>query len=510
MGTIVDTSKDISMSGTHSGTVPNCRLFILGGRDLDEEQWKQKFSKYGTIEHVVIHKDKKTDEPKGVCYITYAKASEAFLAQEAMDRQMVAGDAKPIKVNIASDKREGNKKDENEGRFHRCICVKVALSATEKQVKEDFSQYGEIDMVNLMTPRTRYTAEDTLAFVRYVRAYSAALAVENCDPSYKAMFADNKPKPHKRQRDWEEDRFRGPPDLDRFGGPRGREEDRFRGPPDLDRFGGPRGPPGPPGMDRFGPRGPPDLPPPPIAPPLPPLPPKKPDTCLEVMTTDLPDPLFRRLFDLIPGFDYCEIDQRTGIALVRYVTPDAAAYAKERLSGFEYPPGQKLGVRFAPKSRQILPDMDSIARKLKHCQAEVAAVGRLHGDDPNIDRFVQYTDIPLPKPQLMAPKTAKCKERLFIVCMPKPIPYDILVDAFCRFGNLIEIYLIKEKNFGYARYADKDSARRASEAINGKRLCNSNMKAVVAEKSENEDGEGGVEADHEEAERNKRIKIEEM
>jgi len=35
-----------------------------------------------------------------------------------------------------------------------------------------------------------------------------------------------------------------------------------------------------------------------------------------------------------------------GIAYVQYDSAQAAAYAKEKLDGFEYPPGYRVAVRF--------------------------------------------------------------------------------------------------------------------------------------------------------------------
>jgi len=35
-----------------------------------------------------------------------------------------------------------------------------------------------------------------------------------------------------------------------------------------------------------------------------------------------------------------------GIAYVQYDSPEAAAYAKQKLDGFEYPPGYRLAVRY--------------------------------------------------------------------------------------------------------------------------------------------------------------------
>lgn len=57
-----------------------------------------------------------------------------------------------------------------------------------------------------------------------------------------------------------------------------------------------------------------------------------------------------RLCDFFPGLDYCNVrhDPKTRqcFASVVYSSSQAALYAKEKLHGFEYPPGQRLIVKF--------------------------------------------------------------------------------------------------------------------------------------------------------------------
>ena len=57
-----------------------------------------------------------------------------------------------------------------------------------------------------------------------------------------------------------------------------------------------------------------------------------------------------RLCDFFPGLDYCNTrhDPKTRqcYATVVYNSLQSAAYAKEKLHGFEYPPGQRLIVKF--------------------------------------------------------------------------------------------------------------------------------------------------------------------
>jgi len=89
-----------------------------------------------------------------------------------------------------------------------------------------------------------------------------------------------------------------------------------------------------------------------------------------------------RLFDIIPGLDTCHYDHTTGLsvclfmclsgvladdqvqrlivqlsvsatagkALVKYLSPQSAAYARDKLDMFEYPPGYRMSVQFITRS----------------------------------------------------------------------------------------------------------------------------------------------------------------
>ena len=80
-------------------------------------------------------------------------------------------------------------------------------------------------------------------------------------------------------------------------------------------------------------------------------------------------------------------------------------------------------------------------------------------------------------------------QRLFVVfkeCRTDSPPQNILNDVFGRFGNLIEVYCLKGKRCGYAKYANKESARQAMEALNHQTLCGTFLKVMIAEQSYSE------------------------
>lgn len=46
-------------------TPPNSRLFVIGSKQLTEEDFREAFSKYGDIEEIWLVKDRATGERKG-------------------------------------------------------------------------------------------------------------------------------------------------------------------------------------------------------------------------------------------------------------------------------------------------------------------------------------------------------------------------------------------------------------------------------------------------------------
>lgn len=54
------------------------------------------------------------------------------------------------------------------------------------------------------------------------------------------------------------------------------------------------------------------------------------------------------------------------------------------------------------------------------------------------------------------------------MCHPSPPPIYALKDVFGRFGNLIDIYMLNGKTFGYAKYSSKESADKAIVVSTGR------------------------------------------
>lgn len=76
----------------------------------------------------------------------------------------------------------------------------------------------------------------------------------------------------------------------------------------------------------------------------------------------------------------------------------------------------------------------------------------------------------------MANPNADVAQRCFIVCIPKALPTSVLKQTFCRFGDLIDVYLLPNKNCGYAKFASEKSAKKAMETLHGAEILNVRLK----------------------------------
>ena len=206
------------------------------------------------------------------------------------------------------------------------------------------------------------------------------------------------------------------------------------------------------------------------------------------------------LFDLIPGMEYCDLkhvhDHNThesrGIAYVMYKSVGYATCAKEKLNGFEYPPG----------SRQVKFAEENTSSNRIHCShmhtstgAPMAAVNPMvfntiqtptsfyqASSATNTGTTSPYTTAVLPNPQPFAEVAA----RLFIVCQPRAPPEQVLKDVFSRFGNLIDVWMVGDRNFGYAKFSSKLSADAAISGLNEKEILGMKVTVLHADPPKNE------------------------
>ncbi|KAM4607247.1 RNA-binding protein 45 isoform 1-T3 [Polymixia lowei] len=437
---------------------PNSRLFLVTSRSVSEDAIREGFSVFGDIQGVWVVKDKQTKESKGVSYVKFSKSSQACLAMEEMHGKVLLEGTKPIKVFIAQSRSSGRHRDVEDEELTR-IFVMIPKTFSEEDLKDTFKEYGDIEYCVII--KNKFTGESKgLGYVRYYKPSQAALAIENCDRAYRAILAE--PRSRTTAADGE---YPG-------GGARA---DHMTGDP-MNPYPFPMDPGNYQVTDY-----------------------RSSDVitrCLMVSSrATITQEQIYALFDIIPGMDYCELQRdpyglSKGHAVIRYNNLGSAVYAKEKLNGFEYPPGNRLVVthiddgedRTSPVGRMAMQFVaaqmmstvwngPSSSQMLKNTTAfpAVSAVPRIQ------------TDVSLPSLKKLAPPDSKSKERLFVVFSPSPLPLDVLEDVFCRYGSLIEVHLVPGRKVGYMKYADKQCADEAMAALHGRVVNGVRMKVMLAD-----------------------------
>lgn len=69
----------------------------------------------------------------------------------------------------------------------------------------------------------------------------------------------------------------------------------------------------------------------------------------------------------------------------------------------------------------------------------------------------------------------------FLYDFIQALPPKILNNVFSRFGDLIDVYLLPNKNCGYAKYASESSAMKAIEVLHSAEICGVKLKVMEAE-----------------------------
>ncbi|KAK2142014.1 hypothetical protein LSH36_1005g00011 [Paralvinella palmiformis] len=483
------------MSSREDSGVSYNRVFVLGAKTATKDDFKESFGKYGEIKDIWMVEDRKTGEFKGVTYITFSKASEAALAIEELNGHTIGTSPKPLKVILANDKREGNVRDPNEGERMQRLFIMVPKDMTEEEIKEKFEEYGQVEFVRLLKDR-RSGESRGLAFVKFYRAYHCALALEQCDPGFKAVFAAPRESSSSRHDKWDDysDSYSGSRDythgshssLTSYSDTSTNRTPLLISPAapnplaDLLRSYSTTG-----------------------------------QTTLEVMAAPgvTRDQLYT-LLDMTPGLEYCEVDRDSGVAYVQYKLPQLAAYAKDKLSFLEYPPGYRIAVRYQEaytpyrsqttgnsnveqvattlnaslqglESGNIQNNLGTLVESIKKATEILQKAGIQGGIAPlgcsSSEERVRFCNVPLPLTKPFAHRDSAVAERLFLVSQPDPFSTKYLHDVFCRFGDLIDAYFVPGKNYGYAKFASHDAAEEAMRVLHGQTVCGMRLKVMKAD-----------------------------
>ncbi|XP_072935271.1 RNA-binding protein 45-like [Epargyreus clarus] len=443
------------------------RLFIVCDRNSTEQDFREAFSQFGTVENIRIPHDPNTGNAKGIVFIKFSKTSEAAAALEAMNFQTLPNSNRRLKIMIATNRSDiRDSQDEDNTEKYLRLFVTIPRKMRENELEEYFNQFGKVDSVLIQRDRETHESKG-FAYITYRTFKEAALAFEGCDRSYRCVFSQ--PKRHRRN-----------------------PETVFQS--SISNLASSS-------LNH--------------------------NTALVSMMTARPEGYTRvnfvcspyltqlhveRLFDIIPGMIHCryfvDLMRNHGKGMVQYSNPVSAAHAVAKINDFECPPGSRIHVNpgnnkfdtheknfdnlpnvvknlkgaIESSSNTSTPDLAQLAEAIAEASKliKMATTGVNDNDLPDT-ADVKYCSVPLPQPQPLADIDSPTAKRCFLVCKPQPPPLTVLRDIFCRFGNLITVYTLPNKTVGYARYARSESADEAIKVLHGAEICGVRIKVLEAD-----------------------------
>lgn len=367
---------------------------------------------------------------------------------------------------IASSKNTPLKADYNDESARTRLFVVCPKEYSENDLKAKFEHFGDFDFCNII--RDKHSGENKgFGYVKFTRASTAAIAMENCDKAFKAVLAE--PKSAKFARDAAaaavretQQRLRDsyPFSASPTHGMGGGNADPFQ----LYGFGYNAGleqtPTGglkmEPGIN---------------------------NRLYVIVSPSVQEDQLTRLFDLIPGLEYCDLKcnhttgESKGFAYITYNSINAAMYAKEKLSGFEYPPGCKLVVKYAedPPNVRYGPPSPTFEPAGYHYHSPPHSPMRspVRSVSP-----VRPLGITRPRRNSLG---SEHDGRVFFVCNPSPPADQVLRSIFSRFGVLTDVWVIRGKNYGYAKFVTRLAAESAITALHGMEVFGVKLKVMLAD-----------------------------
>ncbi|XP_025408459.1 RNA-binding protein 45 [Sipha flava] len=431
----------------------NSRIFVLYDKNhpIPEVEFKEMFGNFGTVRNIYIVKDRNNDSVKGVAYIKYSKASEAFKAIEAMNGHKIESSNRRMKVLMATS--PGHIRNNSEIEYNR-LFVFVPKTDKETDLENIFSQYGEVSKVHIVT--NKETGESKgIAFITFTKPSSAALAIEECGPNYKAVFAKPKhddgpsvyPQSYSRHID-----SKNPT-----------SSYALLAPPSHTRHDEP--------------------------------------SVLTAYTSPIVtyNELYK-IMNIAPELELVKELPRQQVYdkkvfQVIYNTTAAAEHAVNRINGFEYPPGHPIILEFSSSTLSISSAVDplvanKISKDIEVLSSTVTrALAVIKNASATTASFALADDFTSPlaakrgNEKVLLPSTDN-SYRLFFVCKPVIPPMRLLEDTFKMFKGLRNINVIDGKNYGYVTYDSMESAARAINCLNDHKVYNSRLKVMEAEPRE--------------------------
>ena len=369
---------------------------------------------------------------------------------------------------IASSKNSPVKTDYQDESARTRLFVVCPREYSEEDLKSKFVDFGDYDYCNII--RDKHTGDSKgFGYVKFSKASTAAIAMENCDKTLKAILAEPKAAKFAREaaaaavaKEHQRYSLRDSFLMQESTSPTHSTMDLFLGGSNSSSY-------------QTGPSY------------------QQPSPGLELGINNrlfvLVSPIvgqeqLSRLFDLVPGMDSCDLKRNhatgdsRGFAYVTYRSLSAAMYAKEKLNGFEYPPGSKLAVKYAedpPIRYPPSPTAESMY-PLYHSAPHSPLRSPIKGSPVRSLSPVR----PLPR-QRRHSFSSEFDGRVFFICNPQPPADHVLRDVFTRFGVLTDIWVVRGKNYGYAKFTTRSAAEAAITALHGMEVFGTKLKVMLAD-----------------------------
>jgi len=358
---------------------------------------------------------------------------------------------------IASSKNAPVKTDYNDESARTRLFVVCPKEFGEDELKAKFEHFGDYDYCNII--RDKHTGESKgFGYVKFHKASTAALAMENCDKSLKAILAEPKAAKFAREA---------------AAAAVAKEQHHRYSLRDSFTMGS-TSPTHSSAMDLFFNQGYQNY-----------------ESGISnrlfviVSPTVTQEQLFR-LFDLIPGMEFCDLKRHhmtgdsRGFAYITYGSITAAMYSKEKLNGFEYPPGSKLVVKYAddPPPPRYGPPSPTVESMYPSYHSSPLSPVRSPARSPM--RSLSPVR-PIVNRQRRHSFSSEFDGRVFFICNPQPPAEHVLRDIFGRFGILTDVWIVRGKNYGYAKFTTRASAEAAITALHGMEVYGVKLKVMLAD-----------------------------
>lgn len=176
---IIDRDRDVFMDSDHL-----FRLFVgWVPKHFTENELQPYFEKCGKVKDLIILKDKVTGQPRGCAFVSYATKEEAELAITRLDRKLhLSGALSPLEVRFARSHQyiqAGAGPEDNRQLFF----ARAPVTASEEDVKNLFSKYGDVEEVNLFRERRTHLSKGC-GFILMSKRDRAVLAMDALDEKH--------------------------------------------------------------------------------------------------------------------------------------------------------------------------------------------------------------------------------------------------------------------------------------------------------------------------------------